>query len=123
MTSAPSIRPGEAEILVNGEAKRLRLTLGALAELEEIMGGGDFNALRARLANPNARDPLLILNALIAGGGAPMALEALKRADIDFAAAARAIAETFRGLAGDDARGKPSGEGEASPGHHGSSTE
>lgn len=123
MSAHPPFRPGEAEILVNGEPKRLRLTLGALAELEETLGGGDFGALRARLASPNARDLLLILNALIAGGGAPIAFEVLKRADIDFAAAARAIAETFRGLAGEDGPGKPEGERPASPGRNGSPAE
>lgn len=117
--------PDEAEIVVNGERKRLRLTLGALAEIEDAFGG-DFEALRARLKNPRVSDLLMILHALIAGGGAPLALDALKASDIDFAAAAAAVAKAFRCLS-QEAPGKPAEkkrDGErASPGRNGSSSE
>ncbi|HXI86173.1 MAG TPA: GTA-gp10 family protein [Parvularculaceae bacterium] len=121
MTRADSQRPGESELVIDGEAKTLRLTLGALAEIEESVGGGDFEALKARLASPAVRDILLILHALLAGGGARVPMEALKTAAIDFPQATKAIAEAFRGLSGEgEAPGKPQG---ASPGANGSSTE
>lgn len=115
-------RPGESQIVIDGDAKTLRLTLGALAEIEETLGGGDFEALKARLANPNVRDILALLHALLAGGGAAVPMETLKRAAIDFPAAANAIAETFRSLCAEGggeagAPGKPPG---ACPGADGS---
>lgn len=93
-------------IVIDGETRALKLTLGALAEIESALGGGDFEALKARLASPRVSDLLVILRALIAGGGAGVTLEALKAADIDFAQAAAAIAEAFRAL-GDDTAKKP----------------
>ena len=114
-----ALLPDEAELAVNGERLRLRLTLGALAEIEDRFGG-DFDALRARLEHPRVLDLLLILHALLAGGGASLTLEALKAADIDFAAAAAAIAKAFRCLG--DTPGKRQGE-RASPGTDGSSSE
>ncbi len=90
-------------IMINGETHPLRLTLGALAEIEEALGG-DMESLKSRLANPRIGDLLLILNALLRGGGVSLSLEALKAADVDLAAATVAIAEAFRAL---EAPGKP----------------
>ncbi len=100
-------RPGDAEITINGEPMRLRLTLGALAQIEDALGG-DFDALQARLKNPRISDVILILHALLAGGGAGLSLQLLKASDVDLAQAARAIAAAFQAL-GDDAEapGKP----------------
>lgn len=87
--------PGEADITINGRTHRLRLTLGALAEMEGALGG-DFKALTERLKNPRAADLLIVLLALLKGGGAELTLELLKASDVDFVAAARAIGEAFR---------------------------
>lgn len=97
---------GDVRIRINGEEKVLRLTLGALAEIEEALGGGDFEALRQRLKKPRVSDIIMILHALLAGGGAPMAIEALKASDVDLSDASRAIAKAFEALGGDDAPGK-----------------
>lgn len=98
--------PGDADILIEGKPYRLRLTLGALAHLEAEIGGGDFEALRERLKRPSAGDLLLILHALIAGGGEAMALDFLEASDVDFADAARAVGKAFNALAGERAPGK-----------------
>lgn len=107
---------GDVTIQVNGEEKTLRLTLGALAEIEEKLGGGDLTALQSRLKNPRVSDIILILHALLAGGGAALTLEALKASDLDLAQATRAIAKAFEALGGEETPGKPqadfaSGEG------------
>ncbi|NOX84076.1 MAG: gene transfer agent family protein [Alphaproteobacteria bacterium] len=94
-------RPGDAEITINGEAMKLRLTLGALAQIEDALGG-DFDALQARLKSPRISDVILILHALLTGGGAGLSLQLLKASDVDLAQAARAIAAAFQAL-GDDA--------------------
>jgi len=102
---------GDARITINGEQKTLRLTLGALADIEDALGGGDFEALKARLKRPRISDLILILHALLGGGGTPLAIEALKASDIDLPEAARAIAKAFESLnteaPGMSAPGKP----------------
>ena len=91
-------RTGDATIVINGEAKTLRLTLGALAALEENLGQGDFATLQQKLGAPRVGDLVVILQALLQGGGAIIPLDALKASDIDLSEAARAIAEAFRSL-------------------------
>ncbi len=96
-------------IRINNEDKPLRLTLGALAEIEDAFGG-DIEGLKERLARPRVGDMLIVLNALLRGGGAALSIEALKAADIDFAAAAGAIAVAFESL-GEGPGKSASGEG------------
>jgi Phage tail tube protein, GTA-gp10 len=107
-------RPGDAEITINGEPHKLRLTLGALAQIEDALGG-DFDALQARLKNPRISDMILILHALLTGGGAGLSLQLLKASDVDLAQAARAIAAAFQALSDDnDDTGAP-GKRQANP--------
>ena len=87
--------PGETEITINGEKHKLRLTLGALAEMEEALGG-DFASLSERLKAPRVADLLIVLHALLVGGGTKLTLELLKASDVDFAASDGAIGKAFR---------------------------
>lgn len=96
---------GDVCIKINGEEKRLRLTLGALADIEDKLGG-DLSALQERLKAPRVSDIVLILHALLNGGGAALTLEALKASDVDLSEAARAVAKAFEALGGDDSPGK-----------------
>lgn len=82
-----------AELMIDGERRTLRLTLGALARLERALGAGSVDALGARLAEPRAEDLLHILSALI--GDPALGAEQLADANIDPAAAARAVAAAF----------------------------
>ncbi len=107
-----SRRNGDVRLAINGEERTLRLTLGALAEIEAAFGG-DFDALQARLKNPRVSDVILILHALLAGGGAPLAIEALKASDLNLADAARAVADCFGALNDGETPGKPRKAGEA----------
>ena len=97
--------PHDSQIVINGEAHPLRLTLGALAQIETALGGGDFEALQARLAKPSVSDMIAILHALLMGAGAQMPLAVLKASDVDLAEAARAIASAFSALAHQGAPG------------------
>ena len=89
-------KPGDAAITIDGETHILRLTLGALAEIEEKIGDGSFDALRSRLTNPRISDLLIILHALLFGGGTAMSLAAIKASDIDLEDASKAIALAFQ---------------------------
>lgn len=101
-------RPGDARLIVNGEPVTLRLTLGALAELEARLGGGDFSALAQRLENTGVGNLLVLLEALSAGGGRRLSPRELETATIDLAEAARAVAEAFAALAPRALEGAPS---------------
>lgn len=102
-------------IKINGEAYRLKLTLGALAAIETALGG-DLAAASDRLKNPNVNDVISIIHALVVGGGGQISIEGIKGADIDFADAAIAVSRVFENFAPDqngEAPGKPM------PPHHG----
>lgn len=62
---------GEIEAELSGTRRRLVLTLGALAELEEALGAGDLAALAARFQSGrlSARDVAAILGAGLSGAG------------------------------------------------------
>ena len=91
-------RPGDVPLLINGEEKTLRLTLGALAEIEAAFGADGLNELGDRLKNPRAEDVLRILSALIKGGGDPITMAALAASDVDLPSAVKAVAQAFRAL-------------------------
>ncbi len=65
---------GEIEAEIGGARRRLRLTLGALAELETAFGASDLGALAERFQSGrlSARDILLIVAAGLRGGGADL---------------------------------------------------
>jgi hypothetical protein len=93
VTSPPAnAQRGEVLAVLGGVERRLCLTLGALAELETAFGADSVDALAARLARPSARDLLLVLEALLRGGGdgggAPER--------VDFREAAAAVAAAFK---------------------------
>ncbi len=62
---------GEVELVVDGEPRTLRLTLGALAELEAAMGEDSLVALVERFETGRAstRDVLSLIVAGLRGGG------------------------------------------------------
>lgn len=64
-------RRGEVTACLDGRDYRLRLTLGALAELEDAYGAEDLQALVARLSSGRfaARDLIRIIAAGLRGAG------------------------------------------------------
>lgn len=88
---------GELRLVIDGEAHVLRLTLGALAELEETLQTGglvDF-AARFEQGRYSSRDVLALLVAGLRGGGWRGSAEDLLSAEIEGGplGAARAAAE------------------------------
>ena len=82
---------GETALMVEGRALPMRLTLGALAEIEAALPKG---------APETAADLLAVLAALLRGGGERAAARDVERLKVEPAAAARAIAEAFAAAAG-----------------------
>ena len=86
---------GDVDLRIEGELYRLRLTLGALAEIESGLGLGSLLDLTDRLRAPTVADLAVILVALLRGGGHDMANEALLARQVDLPGAASAIAAAF----------------------------
>jgi hypothetical protein len=75
---------GEVALVVNGERQVLKLTLGALAELEEALGAGSLVELVERFEGGrySVRDVLALILAGMRGGGWKGNAEALAGAEI-----------------------------------------
>jgi len=86
---------GEVLLEIDGQERRLCLTLGALAELEAAFDAVSLSDLSTRLTSLSANDLILVLAALTAGGGEAMSSADLAAARIDPKAAAAAVAEAF----------------------------
>ncbi|KSB88736.1 hypothetical protein AS593_20090 [Caulobacter vibrioides] len=61
----PNLARGEAIAVLGGVARRLCLTLGALARIEAALGLSDWSQLPGRLARPSAADLMAVLAALV----------------------------------------------------------
>lgn len=83
---------GEVPLVIEGKTYRLCLTLGALAEIEAGLGLADLSELDARLARPRMADVIVILSALLRGGGQEVDVAALR---LDLRDVGKAIAEAF----------------------------
>ncbi len=88
---------GEVALVIGGERRVLKLTLGALAELEERLGEDTLVALVERFEGGrfSSRDLMALILAGLRGGGSELGPEDLMRAEIEGGplAAARAAAE------------------------------
>ncbi|WP_425045434.1 gene transfer agent family protein [Primorskyibacter sp. S87] len=88
---------GEVALTIDGKRRLLKLTLGALAELEQELESGSLVDLVQRFEGSrfSSRDVLALVVAGLRGGGAEVARSDLMQAEIDGGpmAAARAAAE------------------------------
>jgi hypothetical protein len=91
---------GEAVALLGGVERRLCLTLGALAEIETRLGLEGLSGLAERMRALSARDLIVVLAALLRGGGERALADELDRADVAPREAAEAVAKAFAAAAG-----------------------
>lgn len=92
---------GETTLPVGGRARRVCLTLGALAEIEGALGCRTMAELELRLRALSAADLMIVIAALLRGGGEAETAAQIGEMDVAPRAAARAVAEAFRlGLTG-----------------------
>ena len=76
---------GEVTLVVNGQPHMLKLTLGALAELEAELGDGDLISMVQRFEKGrfSSLDVLALLAAGLRGGGSEVSREELAQAKIE----------------------------------------
>lgn len=76
---------GEVAISIGGEERVMRLTLGALAALEEALGSGSMVELveRFEASTFRSRDILLLIWAGLNGGGADVGIDDVGAMSID----------------------------------------
>ncbi|PCJ09368.1 MAG: hypothetical protein COB16_04115 [Rhodobacteraceae bacterium] len=76
---------GEVALVINGEARVMKLTLGALAELEQALAVGSLVDLVQRFETGgfSATDVLALIGAGLRGGGNPISAGDLASAEID----------------------------------------
>ena len=76
---------GEVDLTINGQPVRMRLTLGALAELEASLETGSLMALAERFESGRitTSDLVALLEAGIRGGGNELPAGTLANADIE----------------------------------------
>lgn len=86
---------GEAAVWLAGIERKVCLTLGALAEIETALGVRGFGALAERMRSLSARDLLVVLAALLRGGGEHELARGIGEARIDPREAAEAVARGF----------------------------
>ena len=90
---------GEVEVVLGGERRRVCLTLGALAEIETGLGVAGLTAVAERMKLLSAHDLLIVLAALLRGGGEGQAADGLSESMIDPREAAQAVALGFTAAA------------------------
>lgn len=98
MVSANGLR-GEATAVLAGAERRLCLTLGALAEIETGLGTAGMAGLVERMKGLSARDLMVVLAALLRGGGEGVLADGLAGAAVDPREAAEAVAKAFAAAA------------------------
>ena len=106
---------GEAELQAGGRMFRLRLTLGARAEIEDGLSLNDLSEIESRLKKLRAADLAIVAAALIRGGGHEMTpLEAL-RLPVNLPVLVQAVSQAFVAGSGDTAGGQAAGPFAGSP--------
>ncbi len=108
---------GEAELNAGGRVFTLRLTLGALAEIEDGLSLGDLSEIEARLKKLRAADLAIVAAALMRGGGHDIAPVEVLRLAASLPELVRAVAEAF---GGQDAKGEAASPAAPFPGTAGS---
>ena len=94
---------GEVLAHLAGEGRKLCLTLGALAEIESAFGTDSWQGLIERMHKLSPSDLLVVLGALLKGGGEHEIAARLAHLPVNLPEAAQAVAAAFTAAAGPDA--------------------
>lgn len=91
---------GEVSARLAGEDRRLCLTLGALAEIETGLGVRGVEAVAERMRRLSAADLIVVLTALLRGGGEDELAQTIASATVSPVEAAEAVARAFAAAGG-----------------------
>ena len=86
---------GETSFIANGEKFLMRLTLGALAEIEDGLGLSSLSDIAARLKQLATSDLATVAAALLRGGGHDVTAADVMRLPTDLGTVVRAVADAF----------------------------
>ena len=86
---------GETGLEIDGVTCRLCLTLGALAEIETAFGCTRLSELEARMRVLSGAELIVVLGALLRGGGHGDVAGRLGHAEVTPGAAMRAVGQAF----------------------------
>ncbi len=86
---------GEVALSVDGHQRKLCLTLGALAEIETTLGCAELKELDLRMRALSAKDLIVVLAALLRGGGEDQIAAEIAGLDVSPGEAAKAVARAF----------------------------
>lgn len=95
---------GDVELSAGGRAYTMRLTLGALAEIEDGLGLHDLSEIETRLKNLRASDLAIVAASLLRGGGHDVSPADVMRLPADIGVLVRAVTLAFA-MAGDTTEG------------------
>ena len=110
MTIASNPHRSEAVIVLGGAPVTLRLSLAALAEIEEALGASTLIDLAEKLARPSAGQLIAILRAVARAGGAGD-LGAIEEGTVCLREVMGAVTLLFREMLTGEAPGKPTPSG------------
>lgn len=100
MSIVANLARGEVLARIAGEGRKLCLTLGALAEIESAFGTTSWQGLIDRIHKLSPGDLLVVLSALLKGGGEHEAAAKLAQLPVNLQEAAQAIAQAFTAATG-----------------------
>lgn len=102
---------GDSELVAGNKRYTMRLTLGALAEIEDGLGLKSLGDIAARSHSLATSDIAVVASALLRGGGHNISADDVMTLDADLGAIVRAIAGAFQAAGLHDASGSPSVHG------------
>lgn len=94
-------------VTIDGQPVPVRLTLGALAEVEEALGADTLSDLARILMNPSAQQILAVLGVLVRYGGEEGWAERIGIGEVHLSEVLKTVADLFRELMGAGLPGKP----------------
>src|SRR5690242_14569501 len=86
---------GDSELVAGNQHYSMRLTLGALAEIEDALGLSSLGDIATRLKTLATSDIAAVASALLRGGGHNVSAADVLEFDCDLAYIVRAIAAAF----------------------------